>query len=669
MKHIHRIMLAAAAAAGLTMFSSAAHAYSYTYDTETGFSVPYDVVTADALPEPVPVVGEVRETAPDSGVLTLTLQNGNRIEYTFPERKKRWSGGRDGFFVYYNVYDKWKIYSSDGSFLQEALNSSYVPLYYKGRLFYNVPPLFFGADQDTFETRGQYWAGSITHGLDPTYETLYEYSTYSRFGGGYEITPGSFVTANSLSYGYFSGPETDFMRFKSDGSFLYSCDGVRFVSVQCPDTAVKLTHYVVNGVDSIALKCVDGSNITYAAYPTDTLKALWNEYCSSSPYVYLDGVRLGYKIPPAMIDGTAYVTPNFLFETAGAEVKAAEDGSGVSITYMGNTLTLKTGSTAAKMNGRSIALSSPAMVKDGRLMIPLCETARLMGMTAGINADTGEIYIDAPPDGLYRRFSLFPDFTDSQIRVYINGLAAYNTLSCEGNTLVPFGILYNFYDIEEILDDDHDTIGYEMELKNAYDFRRNDLFELYDTEHPQYSRFESAGKTYTVLLPERMLSCDGKLIPVYNVYDPYHGSDKLYVSIEEAADITGSMSYDWNDFSSSLHVYIDSNMVTYDDALRDILDRKGIAHDSSYTGSYFTDIEYMQQYSDNDLSSLVAAGLRSGVIQKSDYPDGKLRPTRTVTHLDLERMLEGIGYNYNYSSGESDKPITRSELDDVLGDL
>lgn len=81
MKHLKNIFISAAILLCTLLIPASAYAYTYPYDPESGFDVPYSVVTQGALEEPASVVGEVRETVPDSGVLTLTLPSGNRIEY------------------------------------------------------------------------------------------------------------------------------------------------------------------------------------------------------------------------------------------------------------------------------------------------------------------------------------------------------------------------------------------------------------------------------------------------------------------------------------------------------------------------------------------------------------------------------------------------------------
>ena len=110
-------------------------------------------------------------------------------------------------------------------------------------------------------------------------------------------------------------------------------------------------------------------------------------------------------------------------------------------------------------------------------------------------------------------------------------------------------------------------------------------------------------------------------------------------------------------------------MVTYDNTLKAIFDKKGIKYNEPYTGDYYKDIETVQQYSENDLSALTQAGIISGIIKESDYPDGLLRPTRNISHIDLARMLKGIGYNYSYGEQETNTPVTSEELDKVLSEL
>lgn len=684
MKYLKTILIPTAVFFCSLLVSVSVYAYTYPYDPETGFDVPYTVVTQNVLREPASVVGEVRETAPDSGVLTLTLPNGNRIEFRFPERSKYWSGGLDGNYVYLTGDEYWTIYDKNGSSYQSSINSQF-PLFYKNSLFSVIyggsVPYFFGVDQNTFVKNGsQYWCGSIIRGLDTAHETLYENQNIVTFKGGYEIAPGSFVYADSLSYIYLNDLETDFMRFESDGYFSYSCDGVNFVNISCPDTAVKLTHYNINGTDSIALKCIEGDTDTYAAYPIEELNELWSEYCGTAPCVYLNGVRLGFEQPPIMLDGTIYVPARFLLESSGADIEWDEASQTGRISYAEKTLTVNKDSVTAYINNVPVTLSAPVQIIGGDMMIPLRAIAESLGFGVEWDQASNSIYITVPVDNIRKYISLFPSIERSNVTVNINGMISSNSLACEGRTMVSIDTLRGFFNVVDSennirIDDleryiqsrDSDTV-YELELRSPEDF----TWDYLDEEYDEYDivEFHELEPLYRAAVPVRELHFENDIMPVYDLNSVYSRSVNAYfVCIEECADRMDELHYEWVSEDNTLYIYISDDMVRYDDALKAILDKKGIEHESRYTGDYYKDIEVMQKYSNNDLSALVKAGTDSGIICESDYPDGHLRPTRNISHIDLKRMLSGIGYDYTYDDKSTNKPVTQFEFNKVLENL
>lgn len=690
MKHLKNIFISAAILLCTLLIPASAYAYTYSYDPESGFDVPYSVVTQGTLEEPASVVGEVRETAPDSGVLTLTLPSGNRIEYALPTLGKFWSGSReDGEYVYTVIGKQWDVYDINGNPVDAdyAHTKKLLPLYYKGSLFSYDQSNIFKLDLNTFEKQEQYRGGQLINGLDLEHKTLYEYPLRDKFGGGYEITAGNFVFDNSLEYEYLTENESDFMRFESQGYFRYSCDGVRFIKVRCPVSAQKITHYTVNGTDSIALKCVDENNITYAAYSIEDLQEIWDEYCAPSPYVYINGVRLGFEQQPVIIDGTTFMPVRFLLETAGAEVTWDEDTLSAHITYANKNVVITNNTTTAYIDNIPTELTSPARIINGKMMIPLRFISESLGFDVEWDQETMSVNVDVPVDDINRYVPLFPLMETPQITININGKYPIDCLSCNGRTLLSLAVLNNFFYIEDTENDikintqedavkilsTNEAHEYELELKDPADFN---TWNLKDTYAPvsNSSPGGSSAKIYRAFNAVKKIQFKNNAAPVYFIGETPESTDSVwllnyYVCIEECADRLDKLHYEWIAEENTLYVYISDDMVTYDDALKSILDKKGIECSDTYTGDCYKDLEAMQKYSDNDLSSLVSAGIKAGLIRESDCVDGHLRPTRNISHIDLKRMLSGIGYDYTYSDESTNKPVTQAEFKKVLGDL
>lgn len=505
--------------------------------------------------------------------------------------------------------------------------------------------------------------------FETEHETIFE----SARDGGYEAFLGNFVR----SIGYCSpvnvGPSFYFrprlMKTYANCPIEYSMDGIYYMPFSTGyQDAGEMIHAMLNGEDCL---CVTIDNKSYRTYKISDLQKCWKEYTENAVYVYLNGKRLAFDVHPIIKDDTTLIPIRFLFETAGAAVEWNDDEGNVSISYGDKNITVSPGSDIAYVNGAARTMTNTAELIDGKMMIPLRSISEELGFSVDWDPGSGSVFVNSSPDNITTFVSL-PGKTEYKAGgVKLNG-DDIQTINVDGRTFIGLKYLnkyfkqnaahkkvnsYGEFTILSEPDTTADSSVYFYRLCNNNDFLRNPL--LFNEEYPAY--FNN--------IP----------IPVYSTHSylgwiTYEGSlsDGGYageICVEEAADRLDCMHYEWIAEDNTLYVYISDNMVKYDDALKAILDKRSIAYSEKYTGDFYKDINAMQKYSDNDLSVLVQAGIQQGIINKDDYPDGHLRPTRTISHLDFYKLLRGVGYSYQFDNKEKNTPVTKEEFNDIINRL
>jgi len=87
--------------------------------------------------------------------------------------------------------------------------------------------------------------------------------------------------------------------------------------------------------------------------------------------VILDGRPLSFDVPPQIVDGRTLVPLRAIFEALGAEVNWNETTQTITGTKDGTTVVLPLGSTTPTVNGQTVIIDVPAMVQNGRTLVPL----------------------------------------------------------------------------------------------------------------------------------------------------------------------------------------------------------------------------------------------------------------------------------------------------------
>jgi len=125
--------------------------------------------------------------------------------------------------------------------------------------------------------------------------------------------------------------------------------------------------------------------------------------------VYVDGVRLVLDVAPILQNGRTLVPFRPLFETLGYKVNWDSAGQKVTGTRAGSTIELWIGNTRALVNGQPHELDVPAIIKNGRTLVPLRFVGEASGKTVRWDSERWCVYVGALPSPLPEKPALsFP---------------------------------------------------------------------------------------------------------------------------------------------------------------------------------------------------------------------------------------------------------------------
>lgn len=85
----------------------------------------------------------------------------------------------------------------------------------------------------------------------------------------------------------------------------------------------------------------------------------------------VDGRTVGLSVPPVIENGRTMVPVRFIGENFGASFTWDEKTSKVTYNLAELTIELVIGKKTAKVNGRNVSMDVPPYIKDGRTMVPL----------------------------------------------------------------------------------------------------------------------------------------------------------------------------------------------------------------------------------------------------------------------------------------------------------
>ena len=681
MKNLFKLLTTAAfvLVSSIIYTVSASAEYSFPYNLETGFEIPYTVVSKDEVQEPDYAVGEIHEKNMNSQYLNVKLPNGNILEMEMP-RHYYVIPGRDiceesdrTIYIYddENNLLMTRVFEED-EFPKGMLGllttsvPGYMPIYYKGNLFLER----WGRDA-VLKVNPETMDVERALRLRGLYPFEIQEKTMFESGGGYEMFPGTFIKGIEYCYPAGDSDEKPNYMYASGKTIKYSCDGIYYIDFQRPDIGLdkflkKIVHGIVNGEDCL---CFTSDSVQYMACKISDLKQCWNEYTENAPTVYLNDVKLAFDTPPVIENDITMMPLRYLLETAGATVDWNEESKAALITYNNMKIKITENEDVVYVNGKEVHISTAARIINEKMMLPLRFISEKLGFSVEWEQNTRSIRINTKIDNINTFVSLLSPVEIYDDRTILNG-EPIKTVIAGGRTFIPIEFLKKYFSVISYssTEQKYCELSLRTEPDNSMNLKKYDYYcHLTDMVCIHKSSLEI--KINDIFMPLYTTNSNNEIIEWDKGIAPLFGEDAGFVCIEEVADRLDFLHYEWIAEENKLYVYIDDDMVTYDNTLKAIFDKKGIKYNEPYTGDYYKDIETVQQYSENDLSALTQAGTMSGIIKESDYPDGLLRPTRNISHIDLARILKGIGYNYSYGEQETNTPVTSEELDKVLLEL
>ncbi|MCH5187903.1 MAG: hypothetical protein J1F63_05825 [Oscillospiraceae bacterium] len=114
--------------------------------------------------------------------------------------------------------------------------------------------------------------------------------------------------------------------------------------------------------------------------------------------VTVDGSSISFDVPPKIIDGTTMLPVRLALEPLGAEFAWNERSQAVTIRANGKNIVLTIGAESALVDGVSKPLMKPAMIIDGRTLIPIRFVAEELGYGVDWDSNTRTVIISSSDD-------------------------------------------------------------------------------------------------------------------------------------------------------------------------------------------------------------------------------------------------------------------------------
>lgn len=95
--------------------------------------------------------------------------------------------------------------------------------------------------------------------------------------------------------------------------------------------------------------------------------------------VYYEGEKIGFDVPPQIINGRAMVPLRAIFETMGADIEWDDTTKTVTAIRGDTVVQLTVGSDVAYVNGEPVILDVPSLIVDSRTLVPVRFIAEAFG--------------------------------------------------------------------------------------------------------------------------------------------------------------------------------------------------------------------------------------------------------------------------------------------------
>ena len=149
--------------------------------------------------------------------------------------------------------------------------------------------------------------------------------------------------------------------------------------------------------------------------------------CASSDTiaVYVDGARVGFDVAPVILNDRTMVPMRAIFEELGADVGWDAGTETASGTLDGVTVNITIDESVMYRNGEAVTLDQPAVIIDGRTLVPVRAISESFGCSVTWDGSTQSVYIISE-SGVHFIPELVPEYSGSAYTV-INGNDPYFT--------------------------------------------------------------------------------------------------------------------------------------------------------------------------------------------------------------------------------------------------
>ncbi|HYG59894.1 MAG TPA: stalk domain-containing protein [Symbiobacteriaceae bacterium] len=120
------------------------------------------------------------------------------------------------------------------------------------------------------------------------------------------------------------------------------------------------------------------------------------EEAPRTPTILLDGLPLGFDVPPKIVDGRTMVPFRAIAEALGVTVIWHNENRSIEAYGPGTAVYLVIGSSTMWVNGTPVELDVPPMIVDSRTLLPLRAFSTAFGAQVGWDGDTYTVTVTSP---------------------------------------------------------------------------------------------------------------------------------------------------------------------------------------------------------------------------------------------------------------------------------
>lgn len=136
---------------------------------------------------------------------------------------------------------------------------------------------------------------------------------------------------------------------------------------------------------------------------------------SPPPAIFIDGSQLSFDVPPVIENGRTLVPVRAIFEALGASVMWDEATQTVTAAKANTVIKLTVAQNTAYKNGTAVALSTPPIAVEGRVLVPLRFVSEALGAEVAWNEEKQAIGIKSAPPSRVDETLPMHQYSDTEV--------------------------------------------------------------------------------------------------------------------------------------------------------------------------------------------------------------------------------------------------------------